>query len=286
MAKIIQKPYEKNKTAIVLYSLEEGVGKNIIFDIFSELLNGYHTSFKDTDSIKDRFNSNMMGKLFVIGDEINGRATEIMNELKDIITREKENVEFKGKDKIFINDFKNYAFTTNNENVFKISNTDRRFALNECPSEIKNYGYYSTLFNILKDEKILTNIFNFFKCRDISNFIPKNIPLTEYRKTIILNNIPAYIKFIIDEDNTALHNGEEYETSQLYKFSIDYAKRNKMISTYSERFFIVNFKKIFGKFNHLNSKTRRSIYIFPKNCIDDLKNEISNNYIKKNNEII
>jgi len=110
MAHVIQKPGTKTDVAIVIYSLVEGIGKNIIWDGFAKLLEGYAAKFRDTNALTDKFNSDMMGKIFVIGDEIKARAQEVADELKDIITRKEENVEFKGKDKFIVKDFKNYAF--------------------------------------------------------------------------------------------------------------------------------------------------------------------------------
>lgn len=146
---IIQKPEVKTKVALVLFSMTEGVGKNIISDIFSELLAGYSAKFRDTAALTDKFNVEMMGKLFVVGDEINARAQEVANELKDIITRTVEVIEPKGKDKMLLEDFKNYYFTTNNENVFKVSNTFRRFQFIECPEDKKGAEYYTALFGFL-----------------------------------------------------------------------------------------------------------------------------------------
>jgi len=279
MAHIIQKPEKKTDVALVFFSLVEGVGKNAIFDVFEAILEGFTERFKDTSALTDKFNGEMMGKLFVIGDEINARATDVMNELKDIITRTKEKVEFKGKDKMLVNDYKNYVFTTNNSNVFKISNSDRRFALNECPLEIKDKQYYINYYSILKDDNILTQIFNFFKTKDISKFNPSNIVVTDYKKQLIMSNLPAYIKFMIDELDSILD--EEIRTNDLYIQSVNYAKRNKLISTYTESLFTHQFKKVFGDYNYLQKKTQRSVYKFENLDKEDIKDLINEKYIKQ-----
>lgn len=276
---IIQKPEEKTKVALIFYSLVEGIGKNILTDIINEILEGYIIKFKETTSLTDRFNSEMSGKLFVVGDEINARAQEIANELKDMITRPKEIMEFKGKDKIMVNDYKNYFFTTNNENVFKISNTDRRYMFVECPIEKKDKQYYKVLFDILKDENILKNIYNYFKTKDIKNFIPSEIVMTEFKKNLLFQNIPAYLKFILEESENYTKD-IEYTTTTLYKESINYAKKYKMQSTYSEKLFCMQFKKVFEEYNYLNANTRRSVYKFPVDLDQEkIKDLISINFI-------
>jgi hypothetical protein len=265
LSHIIKKPEIKTEVAIILFSITEGVGKNIISDIFGEIVKGYNAKFRDTSALTDKFNADMMGKLFVVGDEINARANEVANELKDIITRKQENIELKGKDKFLIDDFKNYFFTTNNENVFKISNSDRRFVMIEAPDNKKTVEYYKVLVDFKNDEAKLKQLFNYFMSRDISTFIPQEIVKTDYKKNLILANIPAFIKFAKEEH--AMLRNSIVGVPELYKMSIEYAKSKRMISTYTERLFSVQFKKVFGDFNGKESKTNRSVYIFPDDKI-------------------
>jgi hypothetical protein len=275
LAHIIQKPQEKTNVAIVFYSIIEGVGKNLIFDIYAELLKGYTTTFRDTEALTDRFNGDMMGKLFVLGDEINARAQEVANELKNIITRQKEIIEFKGKDKYQVSDYKNYAFTTNNENVFKVSNSDRRYVFIECPEEKKDSEYYNKLVDFKNSSSCLKQLFNYLKNKDLKNFNPCEIPLTDYKKRLIWANLEAYIKFIYEEFEQI--NNIPLTTNELYKMSIDYAKNNKMKSTYTEDLFNKQFKKVFSDFNKLDKQTRRSIYLFK----DIEKNKIKEHIMNK-----
>jgi hypothetical protein len=252
MSHIIQKPETKTEVAVVFYSIVEGAGKNIVFDIFEKLLGNYSAKFKDTADLTSRFNGQMMGKLFCIGDEINARAQEVANELKDIITRKAEIIEFKGKDKLKCADYKNYAFTTNNENVFKISNFDRRYLFIECPDVKK------PLIDILSSDEKLTHLFNFLKTRNISKFDSREIVVTDYKLRLILANAPAYIKFIKDEFQK--YSDEYLTTEELYKSSIDYAKYNKLNSSYTQDLFNKQFKKIFDGFN--KKKNNKSYYYF------------------------
>ena len=250
LSHIIQQPEQKTLTAMVFYSIVEGIGKNLVFDIYTELIKGYSTTFRDTEALTDRFNGDMVGKLFVLGDEINARAQEVANELKNIITREKEIVELKGKDKYQVNDYKNYAFTTNNENVFKVSNSDRRFVFIECPEEKKDTEYYKKLVEFKNSPTCLKQLFNYFKTKDISNFNPRDIPITDYKKRLIWANLEAYIKFVYDEFNNI--EGVRFNTNTLYKMSIDYAKNNKMKSTYTEDLFSKELQKSIWRFSKKN----------------------------------
>lgn len=273
---IFQKPEIKTNVAVVLYSITEGIGKNTITDILAKLLKGYETKFRDTNALTDKFNGDMMAKLFVVGDEINARAQQVANELKDIITRKTENIEFKGKDKFILNDYKNYIFTTNNENVFKVSNTDRRYMFIECPETKKTVEYYKNLINFSNDETKLKHLFNFFYSRDISEFQTQNIVMTDYKKRIIMANLPPYIKFL-KEYYDAL-SGREITTKELYDESLYYAKNNMMTSTYTLHSFEIQFKKVFGCFNYKN-KDNASRYKFPKDAKNKIDKLIEDSFI-------
>jgi hypothetical protein len=276
---IIQKPQQKTRVAIILYSQTEQVGKNLLLDILNDLFTGYANKIKDTFALTDRFNGDMMGKLFVVGDEINARAQDICNELKDIITRETEVIEFKNKDKIFVNDYKNYVMTTNNENVFKISNSDKRFLFVECPDKRKEQVYYDKLVEFKNDKNKIKQLFNYFKTKDISTFQPIKIVTTEYKKHLILNNLPAYFRFI-KEEYDLLNNDESIPIDVLYKMSIDYARKNRLQSTYTDRLFSQQMHKVFGQFKII--KNRKVEYKFPaNNGLKDDKLLEGVDYIKK-----
>ncbi len=289
IAHIIQKPFSKTKVAIVIYSIEEGIGKNIISDIISKLFYGYCVKFKDTQSLVDKFNGEMMGKLFCVGDEINARAAEVANELKDIIVRMTETIEFKGKDKFIINDYKNYWFTTNNENVFKITKSDRRFMFIEGAEYVKTKEYYKTLFDFLDNDIYLSHLFTFFATLNISNFNPMNIVTTEYKQRLILANLPAYIRFVKEDYEilsqsefdleTKKQNSKQWSSKELFKLSVDFAKKNKIQSTYTEFTFAKQFKKIFGEFFVVSGSERLKRFIFPIDKKDRIEDIIKEKYL-------
>lgn len=256
---IIQKPEQKTRVCIVFYSNTEQIGKNLLLDILAELFHGYYNKIKDTNSLVDRFNGDMMGKIFCVGDEINARANDIWNELKDIITRDTEIIEIKNKDKIMVKDYKNYIMTTNNENVFRVSNTDKRFLFIECPDKRQDEQYYMNLVKFKNDKSKLKQLYNYFKTRDITTFQPIKIPMTDYKKHLILNNLPAYFRFI--KDNYDDLEGETYSVDSLYKMSIDYAKKNRLQSTYTDRLFSQQMHKVFGEFKTMIE--RKVNYKFP-----------------------
>lgn len=265
IANIIQKPSKKSEVAIVLYSFAEGAGKNSFTDLLVKLFDGYTTKITNIDMIASNFNSDMAGKLIVVGDEIKARAQNMADELKNAITQKEIRIEYKGVDAIMLRDYSNYIFTTNNELILKISCSDRRYCLIECPDEIKSRNYFDEYFSKLENDDILTDVFMYLATLDISNFNTRDIPMTDYKKRNVMNSLPAYIQMMRDRYFT--FDGKPLTGQELYKLSLSYAKENRLSAAYTNMKFFKDFKIYFGEYYFKDDKVNK--YIFPKNLSDD-----------------
>jgi len=258
---IFQKPHIRTTTTLVLYSDTQGVGKNLIFDVISKILGKYYLKLKSTTEFAANFNSHHQNKLLGVCDEVNARAKDLADELKDAITRNTMWITYKGKESYEIDDYNNYVLTTNNEGVLRVPQGDRRFMIIGCKEQKVSKDHVSKILKILNDDKLLLNVFNFFKNRDISNFNPKDIIMTSYKKTLILNDLPAYIRML--KFNADQYSGIERTSKQLYIESIEYAKNNKLPSTYTDqkcyKDLQIYFKDYYKRLNN------QRVYDFPEN---------------------
>ena len=253
MAHIVQKPEQKTKVCLYLYSKEEGVGKNIIFDIFGKVLSGYTSQFTNTEDIGGRFNTNMYNKLFIVGDEINGRASGLMAMIKDMITRLTENVEAKGKNKFQSPDYKNYGFTTNTNNAMPWASKRRVCAVHAC--EVKRtQEEYARLFQILDNDESLRAITYYLRNRDISRFLPSNIYMTEYLYELMATNICPSIAYFISE-YALLLDDDNFEIPELYAMSKKWCKDNSKVSTDTIKQFEIDLKKYLDYYR-INPETK------------------------------
>jgi hypothetical protein len=132
--------------------------------------------------------------------------------------------------------------------------------------------YYDKLIKFKKSPSSLKQLFNYFKTKDLSNFSKDIVPLTDYKKRLIMSNLEAYHRFVLDKFDMLL--GVRYCPDELYEMSINYAKANKMKSKYTEQLFFKQFKKLFGEFNKIDSKTKTSYYIFENITKDELKEQM------------
>jgi hypothetical protein len=227
---IINKPDEKSGIAIVLYSQTHGVGKNTIIELLMKFFERYTGKLETIEDLTERFNDSICNKLFIYGDEIKPKAKELSDELKNIIVRSEVNWEVKNYNKQKIKDYSNYIFTTNNELAFNLESTDRRYYMVSCPDFKLDSIYYETFYKLLKDENEIKKAFSYFK--NYKRIELKKIDLsTDYKKNIISQRLPAYIKMLF-RDTLKLAN-RKIAPMDLYDMSLSYAKNNYGSTAYT-----------------------------------------------------
>jgi hypothetical protein len=267
IAHIIQFPHIKTGMAIVFYSTIHGVGKNSLIELILKLLdNKYTTKINTIEDLTHNFNSQMENKLFCYGDEIKARKTDLYNELKDVITRERLNIERKGKDKYMINDYCNYIFTTNEYNNMKIEKSDRRFVLIECPEYTKDKEFYNKYYEDINNEDIIKYFFKILKERKIK--VKLDILETDYKKDIMATYINSTEKYLYT--NGYFIKDKFINNDDLYNNIKTFESENKYHSHLtSKRDMSFKIKNIFGDIT-MRTSTQRG-YKFPINISEVLE---------------
>jgi hypothetical protein len=251
---IITKPYKKTNVGIVLYSKHGGVGKNAIVDGIIELIGKkYRVLLNKIEELDKTFNSNFCNKFFCYGDEIKTNAKNFSDEVKKCITRPEENYERKNIDAITISDYKNYLFTTNNKNAFKIEEKERRLLMIECPlipygydkdendenNRLKSQKFYNDFYEEIQDHIKIKQLFKYFYNYKMDNEELKyfemgksRIIMTNYKKELEIEQTPAYVKYIYCNTEYLCFNKKIYSRN-FYENTIEYAKKNYMSSNYT-----------------------------------------------------
>ena len=79
----------------------------------------------------------------------------------------------------------NLIFVTNNSYPVKIESGDRRYVVLACNGKYKNnHDYWNNIYNNLNEE-FYNNLLTYFLKRDISEFNPRIIPMTEAKQDLI-----------------------------------------------------------------------------------------------------
>jgi len=280
IAWLFQFPHLRTCSALVFYSETHGVGKNIIFDVIDKIMGKYYIKFRNASELDDRFNARQQNKILGVCDEVNARARDLENELKNSVSRNIITIEYKGKETYDMKDYCNYVFTTNNELVFRVPNTERRLMIIECCKEKMTKETIDAILDIMEDKDKLRQLYNYFRSRDISEFNPRNIITTDYKKELMKNDLPAYIKMV--QFTPRLFAGSSITSKNLYIQSLEYARLNRLSTGYTERKCYKDIKNCFEKFYTKENDQR--CYKFPENLekvVDKMINEYITSEINK-----
>lgn len=277
---IIQNPHILTEVCCVFYSNTHGAGKNIIFDILALIFDKYFLKFGSSADIARHFNGHFMGKLLGLCDEVDATCKAVENELKDIITRKKTAIEFKGVDPFMVNNYMNLFVTTNNEKIFNLPPTDRRIFIIDCREERMTKANAIELVNLQKDEDKLRQIYNFFKTRDIANFDPSEIVVTDYKVSLILNALPPHLSMF--RDNPMRFENNTIASKALYTMAVEYAKDIKARNDFTDRRVYMDLIKVFpADWKTKNSLTGINAYTFPDNFSSIIDNLLEK-YVRDN----
>lgn len=202
---IMQNPNRKTKVNIILKSIREGAGKNLPIDIIANYVIGtdHYSQSSDIDDLFKKFNSSASRRLLYACDEIaqHGNTFRLAERIKDITTRENITIEPKGVNSYITDDRCNYIWSTNNDYVLKIPDSDRRnFCIEVSTERAGDTEYFNNLAKLANDVSG-RHIFHYFCRVDISGFNLRNIPVTEWKKSIALKSADAKFLTLLNLKN-------------------------------------------------------------------------------------
>ncbi|KAA6395906.1 MAG: hypothetical protein EZS28_008566 [Streblomastix strix] len=197
---IVQKVGKKTETAIILKGLK-GISKNVFTNVLCELIAGYSSkNITDIDDFVGKFNIAIENKMLAIDNEMKNFGDSRMSKmdaLKSKITEDSFVINEKFVPNNEIQNVVNVMIVTNNINPLKIENSDRRYVVCEChPVHGGDLMYFINICNSF-DADFYNNLFTFFLTRDISQFNPRDIPMTQAKKDIILASVSPVDEVII-----------------------------------------------------------------------------------------
>jgi len=146
MAHLVQRPFEKPGTAIVLRGTE-GIGKGIFASALVKLCGAHGLHVTQPKQLTGNFNSHMASKLLVFADEVTwgGRRLE-EGVLKAMITEESVLLEPKGVDAFPARSFCRVVVSSNNDWVVPAGRTARRFLVLDVPNDrAGDFAYFDAL---------------------------------------------------------------------------------------------------------------------------------------------
>lgn len=256
LTNMVKQPYKLTTTSLILRS-DQGCGKDTFFNYFGNKILGskYYANDSKTELFFGRFNSSIQQKILVVINETSHKVTkDIIENLKDAVTKEVNNIEIKGQDPRQEQNNIFYVFLTNNKNPLPITEEDRRFCAMECNSEIKqNTEYFKALYDELDSGKVDKAFYEFLMKRDISNIdFSKTRPKTQIYKEMKERNIPALATFF--SEKIVNHKIDSFDGMSLFNLFDTYLYENKIDYKISNTKFGIDIKDYKGVEKRRTSK--------------------------------
>ena len=195
---------KKQTTALYLKSIQ-GTGKSIITDFLMTKVLGKKIAHltSDTNIICGGFNSQLVGKICLILEELPSASTGVWNSLgnnlKQYITGDLVEIRQKYKDSIQYKNPLSIILLSNN-NAIKLESSDRRFISLDISSKYRgNTDYFRKLGKYVNNKKVGEAFFSF--CHEYVNENPhfdsqKDRPMTESKKENIIENMHTFYQFL------------------------------------------------------------------------------------------
>ncbi|KAA6378285.1 MAG: hypothetical protein EZS28_026189 [Streblomastix strix] len=191
---MIQNPRRKSRAAIVLQNRQR-IGKYKFTDIIAELTSRYSCSnITNIDEFTGRFNSVVENKMFAILNEImnyNDSKEDVASVTKSNISDLTIRINEKNQPRRTAENVMNIIYVTNADTPIQLDTDDRRHlvcAYKTVHQVTEEHNEDADYFNELSSsytQEFYENLMTFLLERDISQFNPTLIPMTEAKKQLI-----------------------------------------------------------------------------------------------------
>jgi len=173
----------------------QGCGKTMFFTNFiGQMIYGdtYFAKIAGGAQIGGDFNAHIVGKMYLAIEEPNQFSKAKLNLLKDLITSDVTEVNAKGKNQYFVDDYTNYVFTCNYIPEQMLEEDDRRYFIIQHNGE--KVDYEDLAFAM---ETYYLDFYKFLKMRDIKKFVYGQAPpQTGIKERLMAQNLDPIFKYL------------------------------------------------------------------------------------------
>jgi len=206
----IQFPNKRPDVAIVICS-SQGVGKDSMREFLQRMIGyDYCLTYNNVDNVFSRFNLEQRGKLLTFMNELGDKGTAYKQheQLKGLLTKDTIRVEPKGYETYTVNHCSGYFMFTNNPDSLFIESGDRRFFMTKAMEDgiVNNHEYFKWIHKEKENVNVLYSAFKYFSEIDLTDFVIRDIPNTEYKieQKLECLSLPAKFMLEVSEDSEEL----------------------------------------------------------------------------------
>ena len=214
IADIIQNPCTKSNVSIMLFSVEQGSGKNTLVDILKSIIGRVYCleTCSPEEQLFGRFSKIKEHKFLTIINELSAElGHRNRDKIKNIISETDFIVDEKCKNTYQGKNWSRYLMTTNNINALHIEQSDRRFVMFECSKEhVGDTEYFNKIRDEIDDMGSCLALFNMLKNRKIVHHLARDRPKTDVYNMVQSNAKCPIIMWLIEHCNQMFTDGNEY----------------------------------------------------------------------------
>ncbi len=201
---ICKYPETKTGKILVFQSNKQRAGKGTFVNwLHSYVFGGTHSSTTSFDKLTRGFNSFLMNKSFILVDELPTTSKTfhaLFDKVKNMSTEPILEIEYKGREPVYVNNLCNYVFTTNNERSLKIEEYDGRYAvikINE--SRVGDHEFWTKMYKEVFTEEMAYQFFRYLvNMEDDDDRLVsiQKLPETELKTELIQLNLSSMDLFL------------------------------------------------------------------------------------------
>lgn len=204
-AHLIQKPGEKVRWAPVLYSYDQGVGKDTLINFIEEIIGHANSATIKASQLSSGFNTFAQSLLIRISELYDGSVRmnrkTFQEEVKTLISGDSNTVMINPKyaKSYPARNVARVVITTNNPSDMMINNKDRRYDVFACKSKVemglKSIEQTTSYFNRLHkwyESGGKESLYSYLLAYDLSNFNPMLPRVTKAKADMQLSSLYGY----------------------------------------------------------------------------------------------
>lgn len=205
-AHALQKPGIKIQAAPLLFSAEQGTGKNTICKLIPQRLFGHRWVRTISGGVlRSNFNDTVGETWWLYLEELRSGHTkaervEITNRIKSWVTDDSIEIHPKGLKPFDIRNRLQITATSNFDDALHIDNNDRRWAVCEMEEYDRNGGAWGDVYKFLNDTERAAGVLHYiFRNVNITGFNPNaRAPTTAAKKVMIRAGVGAWESMLIE----------------------------------------------------------------------------------------
>lgn len=236
LAHLIQKPGTKMHTALVFWSRDQGVGKNLLFECIKDIIGHRHASVVGQADFNRDFNGWLKEKILIIGDEVSDQDRRIgADKLKGLITGRTVQINEKYQPVVELENKANFIFLSNHNDALFIDDGDRRYFVWEINAGRLHDKEVQAFCN-WRDNGGLGKLRGFLESLPIKNFKPHApAPMTLAKQAMMRDSGSDLELFIRDLINASASSTLNCELATATELALRYAQSRGHTNTPSEK---------------------------------------------------